>query len=160
MRGRKPIPTAMKIAMGNPGKRPLNMREPKPVTAVPTCPAHLSPTAKTEWKRLAHYLHELEVISQLDRAALAAYCQAYGRWVEAEKKLKETPPLLRTPAGYIQASPWLAISNKNLVLMHKFMAELGLSPVSRTRVQTIVHIGPKPWEFTLPPDDEDERLHS
>jgi phage terminase small subunit len=91
MRGRKPIPTAVKIAMGNPGKRPLNKREPKPVIAIPTCPAHLMPAAKNEWKRLAHYLHDLGVISELDRAALAAYCQAYGRWVEAEKKLKETP---------------------------------------------------------------------
>ena len=98
MRGRKPIPTALKMALGNPGKRPLNMHEPKPVTAIPTCPAHLMPAAKTEWK-LARYLHDLGVISELDRAALAAYCQAYGRWVEAEKKLKETPHLLKTPAG-------------------------------------------------------------
>ena len=67
--------------------------------------------------------------------------------MNAEKKLKETPPLLRTPAGYVQPSPWLAISNKNVELMHKFMSELGLSPVSRSRVTTH-HIGPKPWEYT------------
>ncbi|BCH23547.1 phage terminase small subunit P27 family [Mesorhizobium sp. L-8-3] len=154
MRGRKPIPTALKLVTGNPSKRPLNTREPKPVTAIPTCPAHLMPAAKTEWKRLARYLHDLGVISELDRAALAAYCQAYGRWVEAEKKLKETPPLLRTPAGYVQQSPWLAISNKNVELMHKFMSELGLSPVSRSRVETTRSMGPKPWEFTGQEDDE------
>ncbi|WP_258122501.1 P27 family phage terminase small subunit [Mesorhizobium onobrychidis] len=67
--------------------------------------------------------------------------------MEAEKKLKDTPALLRTPAGYVQPSPWLAISNKNVEL-HKFMSELGLSPVSRSRVATTHHIGPKPWEFT------------
>ena len=160
MRGRKPLATAVKLALGNPGKRPLNRREPKPVTAIPTCPAHLMPTATTEWKRLARYLHDLGVISELDRAALAAYCQAYGRWVEAEKKLKETPHLLKTPAGYVQTSPWLAISNKNVELMHKFMCELGLSPVSRSRVVTTRHIGPKPWEFTGDEADDDERLHS
>lgn len=155
MRGRKPVPTAIKLANGNPGKRPLNNREPKPVTSIPTCPAHLTPTAKAEWKRVAHHLHTLGIISELDRAPLAAYCQAYGRWVEAEKKLKETPPLLRTPAGYVQPSPWLAISNKNLELMHKFLSELGLSPVARSRVSTTRDIGPKPWEFTGE-DDEDE----
>lgn len=155
MRGRKPTPTALKIVMGNPGKRPLNKLEPKPVTAMPTCPAHLMPTAKAEWKRLARYLHRLGVISELDRAALAAYCQAYGRWVEAEKKLKETPILLRTPAGYVQPSPWLAISNKNVELMHKFMSELGLSPVSRSRVSTTRDMGPKPWEFAGN-EEEDE----
>ena len=91
MRGRKPLATAVKLALGNPGKRPLNRREPKPVTAVPTCPAHLMPTAKTEWKRLARYLHDLGVISELDRAALAAYCQAYGRWVEAREEAEGDP---------------------------------------------------------------------
>jgi hypothetical protein len=46
MRGRKPMPTVLRIVTGNAGKRPLNTSEPKPVTAIPTCPAHLSPTAK------------------------------------------------------------------------------------------------------------------
>ncbi len=45
-----------------------------------------SSTAKAEWKRLAGEVHRLGIVSQLDRAALA-YCQAYGRWAEAEKKL-------------------------------------------------------------------------
>ena len=32
MRGRKPTPTELKLALGNPGKRPLSRHEPKPVT--------------------------------------------------------------------------------------------------------------------------------
>ncbi len=147
MRGRKPKPTALKLVNGNPGHRPLNTREPKPAHSIPTCPAHLSPTAKAEWKRLAREMHRLGIISQLDRAALAAYCQAYGRWVEAERKLKETPILIKLPSGYIQPSPWLAIANKSQELMLRYLGELGLSPVSRARVSTLPAIGPKPWEF-------------
>jgi P27 family predicted phage terminase small subunit len=147
MRGRKPRPTALKLIDGNPGKRPLNAREPKPAHAVPTCPAHLNPTAKAEWKRLARQMHVLGIISQLDRAALAAYCQAYGRWVEAERKLKETPALIKLPSGYIQPSPWLGIANKQLEIMHKFMTDLGLSPASRSRVAALPSLGPKPWEI-------------
>jgi P27 family predicted phage terminase small subunit len=109
---------------------------------------------KAEWKRLARQLHQLGVLTELDRSALAAYCQAYGRWVEAERKLRETPPLLKTPAGYVQPSPWLAISNKSVELMHKFATELGLSPASRSRVTT-KPLGPKPWE-TYSNDDDDE----
>jgi P27 family predicted phage terminase small subunit len=78
---------------------------------------------------------------------LAAYCQAYGRWVEAEKKLKETPILLKTPAGYVQPSPWLTIANKQLELMAKFMAELGLTPAARSRLAIQMQTGPKPWGF-------------
>ena len=147
MRGRKPKPTRFKLIEGNPGHRPLNPREPKPADSMPTCPAHLSPTAKAEWKRLARQLHTMRVLSELDRAALAAYCQAYGRWVEAERKLKETPALLKMPSGYLQQNPWLTIANKQLELMHKYIAEFGLSPASRSRVSTLPTLGPKPWEF-------------
>ncbi len=148
MRGRKPKPTHLKLLEGNPGNRPLNPGEPKPERHIPTCPAHLCPTAKAEWKRLAAQLHMLGMLTTLDRAVLAGYCQAYGRWAEAERKLKETPAILKMPSGYIQQNPWLTISNKQLELMAKFMSELGLSPVSRTRVDVRKpHIGEKPWEF-------------
>lgn len=146
MRGRKPKPTALKLIEGNPGHRPLNCWEPTPHVKVPTCPSHLCPSAKTEWKRLAKLLHMLRVLSELDRAALAAYCQAYGRWVEAEQKLKETPALLKLPSGYLQPNPWLTIATKQLELMHKYMTELGLSPSSRSRVSTLPSFAPKPWE--------------
>jgi len=147
MRGRKPTPTALKIRHGNPGKRPINGAEPRPPSSQPSCPAHLSPTAKTEWKRLAGMLNRTGLLTQIDRAALAAYCQAYGRWVEAERKLQETPTLLKTPSGYVQPSPWLAIANKQLELMAKFMAELGLTPTSRARLAVVVPSGPQPWEI-------------
>jgi len=138
MQGRKPKPTALKLIQGNPGRRPLNGHEPKPPAKMPTCPSHLSPTAKTEWKRLAHVLSEIGLLTLIDRTVLAGYCQAYGRWVEAERKLQETPTLLKTPAGYIQTSPWLAISNKQMELMVKYMSELGLTPSSRARLSVNV----------------------
>ena len=49
-RGRKPTPTAIKELEGNPGKRPLNAKEPKPVKKAPSCPKWLEPEAK---KRMA-----------------------------------------------------------------------------------------------------------
>jgi P27 family predicted phage terminase small subunit len=143
VRGRKPRPNLRLISNSD---EVLNDGRPL-ADSLPTCPAHLSPTAKAEWKRLARELHRLGIVSQLDRAALAAYCQAYGRWVEAERVLKETPPLIKLPSGYIQPSPWLGISNKQLELMQRFMSELGLSPVSRSRVQILPSLIPKPWEF-------------
>jgi P27 family predicted phage terminase small subunit len=151
MRGRKPKPTALKLIEGNPGKRPLNAGEPRPGLKMPTCPAHLCPSAKAEWKRLAGQMHTLGIVTEFDRSALAAYCQAYGRWVEAERKLNETPLLIKLPSGYIQPSPWLAIANKQLELMHKYLTDLGLSPASRSRITTMPSLAPKPWEIRRPP---------
>lgn len=62
------------------------------------------------------------VISIVDRAVLAAYCQAYGRWVEAEGKFKEAPLNFKTPSGYVQQSPWLGIANWQMERMGRYMA--------------------------------------
>ena len=74
------------------------------------------------------------VLTTMDRAALAAYCQAYGRWVEAEERLRETPMLFKTPSGYVQQSPWLGIANKQLEIMGRYMVELGMTPAARSRL--------------------------
>ncbi|QFT96058.1 Phage terminase, small subunit [Roseovarius sp. THAF8] len=121
MRGRKPVPKA-----GTLSNSPLN--------ALPRCPSHLNDVARKEWRRLATPLHEAGILTLADRAALAAYCQAYARWVQAEEKLGEGPALLKTPSGYVQQSPWLTVANKQMELMGRYMSELGLTPVARTRV--------------------------
>ncbi|MCQ0972205.1 phage terminase small subunit P27 family [Paracoccus sp. TK19116] len=119
--GRKPIP-----------RKPTLTRT--RLNALPRCPSHLSHVAQKEWRRLATPLHEAGILTLADRSALAAYCQAYGRWAEAETKLAETPALLKTPSGYVQQSPWLSVANKQMELMGRFMAELGLTPVARARL--------------------------
>lgn len=134
MKGRKPKPTALKRAQGNPGKRALNHAEPQPPEGLPDCPPHLSEAAQAEWHRLAQALHDMGVLTMADRAALAAYCQAWGRWVEAEEKLQTTPAMIRTPSGYVQQSPWMSVANKQLELMGRYMAELGLTPAARSRI--------------------------
>ena len=101
---------------------------------LPSCPPHLNPAAAAEWRRIAKALQRAGVFTTFDRAALAAYCQSYAKWVEAEQKMKETPALVKTPSGYVQQSPWLTIANKQLELMGRFMTELGMTPASRSRV--------------------------
>ena len=127
-------PTAWRRMEGNRGKKAWNHAEPMPPEGVPDCPEHLSDEARAEWHRLVETLVSMGVITIVDRAVLAAYCQAYGRWVEAEEKLRETPLLIKTPSGYVQQSPWLGIANRQMELMGRYMAEIGLTPASRSRV--------------------------
>lgn len=101
--------------------------------ALPRCPSHLNDVAYKEWRRLATPLHEAGILTLADRSVLAAYCQAYARWVEAEENSPRRP-LLKTPSGYVQQSPWLAVANKQMELMGRFMAELGLTPAARSRL--------------------------
>jgi P27 family predicted phage terminase small subunit len=134
MRGRKPIPSAMKELAGNPGHRPLNAHEPRPESAIPACPAHLQGEAKKEWRRLTKELAAVNVVSRMDRAALAALCQAWARWVAAEEELKKTGPIVKSPSGFPIQNPYLAVANKSMEPIVKLSAEFGLTPSSRTRI--------------------------
>ena len=70
-RGRIPIPTAIKILQGNPGKRPLNQNEPKPIKRAPKCPTWISSEAKKEWRRMCK---QLEIIGTIVKTP-SGYCQ-------------------------------------------------------------------------------------
>lgn len=132
--GRKPKPTALKLLLGNPGGRPLNDAEPQYPVKLPSCPAHLAALARTEWKRIGKMLLAQGVITEADRAALAGYCVAWGRHAEAEARIKRFGMLLNV-RGALEPSPYLAISERWLVIADRFGAQLGLSPSSRTRIR-------------------------
>ncbi|WP_417208440.1 phage terminase small subunit P27 family [Antarctobacter sp.] len=87
MRGRKPKPSGLKLVTGTDRSDRQNPSEPKPQPACPEPPDHLKGEARAEWDRVCGQLCALGILSQIDRAALAAYCQAYGRWVQAETAL-------------------------------------------------------------------------
>lgn len=134
MKGRKSRPTIVKILEGEPNKNRINRHEPKPQSLNTTCPKHLNGEARNEWKRIYPELQQMGLMAKVDRAALAAYCQAYGRWVKYEKIISEKGELYKTQSGNVITSPALWIVNKALEQMHKFLTEFGLTPASRARI--------------------------
>ena len=133
-RGRPPKPTALKVLEGNPGKRPLNKNEPKPEKKAPKCPSWLEPDAKKEWRRLAKELEAMGLLTRIDMAVFAGYCQAYARWKEAEEFISKHGSILKTASGYIQQIPQVSIAQQNLKQMRNFCSELGLTPSARSRL--------------------------
>jgi phage terminase small subunit len=61
-KGRKPKPTILKLLEGNPGKKPLNMNEPKPEMTAPECPSWLEAEAQEEWHRMSEQLYGMGVL--------------------------------------------------------------------------------------------------
>lgn len=120
---------------GNPGKRPLNDKEPKPLNKKPYCPSWLSTSAKTEWRRLANILHDAGLLTYVDRAALAGYCQAYARWKAAEEQLEGEKLVLMTDKGYCYPNPLIGISRSAFEDMRKMAAEFGMTPSARSRLK-------------------------
>ena len=133
-RGRKPKPTALKLLDGNPGKRPLNDREPVPPKGEIKCPGWLMPEAKKEWKRLAPSLEAMGVLTMADLTAFAGYCQAFARWKEAEEFITQHGSIFKTPSGYVQQVPQVSIAQQNLKILQSFCTEVGLTPATRARI--------------------------
>jgi P27 family predicted phage terminase small subunit len=133
--GRPRKPTNLKVLEGNPGKRPLPVNEPKPVPIAPPCPAHLDSRAKKEWKRIAPELEQLGLLTRIDMAALAAYCQSYGWWAEAGAQIKKHGMLVKNQKGFPVVTPYVAIACKFLEQMKSYLIEFGLAPSSRSKIE-------------------------
>lgn len=150
MRGRKPLPTHLKLIAGTAKKARMNAHEPKPATARPAPPPELSDDARAEWDRVVEELFRLGIVTNLDRGILAAYCQSHGRWMQAERTLAKMAKMddstgalmIKTQGGNTIQNPIVGIANKAMADMARYAAELGLTPSSRGRVQA------------RPPDDD------
>jgi len=140
--GTKPKPTHLKLVTGNPGKRTLNRKEAKAKAAIPAPPVHLTADAVEEWNRVAADLFNLGILSEIDRAALAAYAQSYGRWVQAERaiaKMAEKDQLtgglmIKTSNGNAIQNPLVGTANKAAADMMRYAAEFGMTPSARSRI--------------------------
>ncbi len=115
MRGRKPEirPAKSKLTLGNP-------------------PAFFSADARAEWRRCAPVLNERRTLTITDVAMFENYCIASGevrecyRVVQCEGRIMQTD---RGPRKHVA----VAIMEKALQTSRQYAAELGLTPVSRSR---------------------------
>lgn len=160
-RGPLPKPAALRALEGNPGKRALNLAEGiNPQVEIPSAPKHLGQEARKEWKRITPFLEELGLISGLDRAALALYCQAVGRLSEletafngkvdrhvADEKMTYADAVYAasysvTPSGYAQQSVIVQLIKSHREQVNRYLMHFGLSPAARGRVQASNYVQP------------------
>ena len=128
--GRKPQPTALRILRGNPGQRRLPAAEPK---AVPlesdAVPGELAEddVAIREWQRITPGLIATGHIASTDRLGLIVYCQRWSQYLTLEQAARDDPEAWRKTN----------LAHKACELLLRTMAELGLTPTSRTRVHAL-----------------------
>jgi P27 family predicted phage terminase small subunit len=137
LRGPKKQPAALAMLRGTYRGDRYAQHQALPLPELPSCPPHLGDEAKREWRRVGKELLACGLISKIDRAALAAYCQCWARWVEAETRLKTEGLMTLTPNGYPILSLYLTVANKALEQMRAFASEFGMSPSTRSGVETL-----------------------
>jgi len=135
--GRPRKPTKLHVINGTdrPCRRNNDEPEPDVVENVPDPPEFLSDTAKEEWYSISVKLHNIGVLTDIDLSMLALYCQAYGRWVDAEKKITPANMVVKTKNGNPINNPYLNIANTSMRDCHRYLAEFGMTPSSRTKIR-------------------------
>lgn len=152
LRGPKPAPNVIKLLTGNPGRRPINLADGvQPLVRVPSPPKWLSTHAVKEWRRIGAELETIGLIAEIDKAALATYCQTWGDLCDLEmafaaqkKKVKDIPGandtslmaayFVKTPTGFLRES---AIHRKIVEMrseLDRYVKNFGLNPAARSRV--------------------------
>jgi P27 family predicted phage terminase small subunit len=106
----------------------------KPEKKAPPCPKWLEPEAKKEWRRLSKQMEQIGILTEVDMASFAGYCQAYARWKEAEEFITQHGTIVKTPSGYWQQVPQVSIAQTYLKVMNRFAEQFGLTPASRSRI--------------------------
>jgi P27 family predicted phage terminase small subunit len=167
MSGPRPTPTYLKLLRGNPGKRRLNQNEPQPriPAKAPPPPVFLSDIAKKEWRRVSGELFNLRLLTAIDVAALAVYCESFARWRTATEVLAAMAArddqthglLIKTKAGDAAVNPLIWIANSAARDMVRYAGEFGMSPAARSRINGGIDISPRPPSkfgdlLTIPPD--------
>ena len=149
--GRKKLPTQFHILNGT--DRPCRRNDEEPIPEsdfnIPKPPKHLSKSAKKEWGRMSKILHSNGLLTKLDYSEFEIYCQAYGRWVDAEELMKKTPTYIKladgtkigtgmimmTKNGNAIQSPLLNIATSAMRDCDKYLSEFGMTPSSRTKIK-------------------------
>jgi P27 family predicted phage terminase small subunit len=147
MRGRKPVPTYLKVIRGNPGKRPLNEHEPKPIGDLNEPPTWMSKSQRAGWRYAIQHAPP-GLLKKLDRSVLTAWVVAEDLHRKASEMLEQHGLLIKAPnSGLPIQSPYLPVVNRQASIMLKAVEQLGFSPASRSRVQIEPHVRDRPNRF-------------
>ena len=168
-RGPAPKPSVLKAERS---KRGANLADNiKPDVGVPECPDFVCESGKREWARITPYLVKLGLISHLDMAALAIYCQTFGRYSDLESGFEESITRIQkaqncsyidavqlafidvTPNGYKQVSALASTIRGLREECLRYLAQFGLSPSARTRVSIDLKQLELPGMEAVKPDD-------
>lgn len=101
------------------------------VAASPEPPDWLGRQAQAHWRRTAPVIAKRGLFTELDRDALAIYCDAWQQLYDADQAIECHGEWITSEKGYVYAHPAVAKRNKAIDRIRKVGEQLGLTPNSR-----------------------------
>lgn len=102
------------------------------VDACPRPPAWLSKHGKAEWRRVVPLLVSRRILTDADMGTLESYVTAIGNVRECQEEINARGLIVETEKGP-KRNPAFGIQNAAMTTARLCAAELGLTPVSRSR---------------------------
>jgi len=141
MRGTKPQSNATRRATGQDKVHPERVNKSEPVVPLgaPDMPPHLDAIAVEKWNHLMGLLEEMGILNKADSDLLEAYCVTYSGYRKALESVNRTGQvlILKSDEGKsveARRNPFSVELHKYMDRMTKLLAEMGLTPSSRSRV--------------------------
>lgn len=116
------------------GTKPTLKPEPNPLQEAPPAPTWLSVDAATEWTRVMPVLLARRILTEADLGSVENYCVAIGQVRQCQRRLAELQePFFTAENGAPRPDPALRVMHTAMTIARQLAAELGLTPVSRSR---------------------------
>ena len=103
---------------------------PEPLTEPPE---HLDAQARRKWAEVFPILQERGNLDAGSLDALAAYCSAWSRWTAAEQQVNTLGTVVKSPAGFPVANPYVGIAAAAQRQMRQWGDAMGLLHKSQGR---------------------------
>ncbi|APU92753.1 terminase small subunit [Proteus phage vB_PvuS_Pm34] len=153
MAGPPKTPSHLQLVRGNPSKRPINKKEPKPPKGVPPTPKHFTKQGKYWFKRMGEELNALGVMSTLDAKALEMLVEAYVEYRQHCETLDEegyTYDVMSSMGDKLKkAHPAVAMKSDAWKRIRAMLSEFGMTPASRAKVTMNTPAEEDPFEAFL-----------
>jgi len=157
MKGRPRLPKKIKLLKGNPGRRPLNDREPQPLRTIPECPSHLTEEEREVWDVVSRKLYDMGVLTEVDDIALSFFCEYFNEYRKLADQVKKAGVFIKVKNGketktfvdpetgktvtkevdryIVQRSPVAAARDTAWSIAGRILADFGMTPAARTRLK-------------------------
>lgn len=138
--GQNRKPTIMKAIQGTLRADRLMPNEPQPniVTIPPPMPDGLNDYAQKEWEKMTLELTEIGMLTNVDLAQLAAYCNEMGNYWECEKARKKVKAEDESEESKEEAAlfykNYFDMAQRHLKAAKDLAIQFGFTPASRTRI--------------------------
>lgn len=121
-------------ARGNPGRRKLDVIEGATKTLpaeMPHKPKWLNKDAAEHWDEMAQGLYDQGLLTRFDSALFAAYCQAVGTAIDAERRLARGGKTIKLSQGSYTKRPEVDIARAAWKQASELGAQFGLTAKAR-----------------------------